>query len=52
MPFTKLQGLQQTRLTEIGEYLYQLRQEKGISLEQVEQATKVQKYQLEEIEPE
>ncbi|MBD2576712.1 helix-turn-helix domain-containing protein [Oscillatoria sp. FACHB-1406] len=50
MEFAKLESLQQSRLEEIGKYLFQMRQEQRLSLETIAQQTRIQKYQLEAIE--
>ena len=50
MIFSKLQIIQQQRLEEIGKYLNQTRLEERISLEAVEQQTRIQKSHLESIE--
>lgn len=47
---TELQTSDPQRLVEIGGYLRQLREAQGMSLELVEQQTKIQKFQLVAIE--
>jgi cytoskeletal protein RodZ len=47
---SKLEIIQQRWLEEIGGYLCQIRQEKGISLDRVVQHTKIQRYQLVAVE--
>lgn len=47
---SKLEIVQQRRLEEIGGYLCQIRQHKGISLDRVVQQTQIQRYQLVAVE--
>ena len=50
MEFTKLEVLQKQCLEEVGKYLYTIRQEQEIALEEIERRTKIQRYQLIAIE--
>lgn len=47
---TELEILEQNRLEKICKYLYQIRQEQGISLKAIAQQTRFQKHQLRAIE--
>lgn len=47
---SNLEILQQRRLEEIGRYLYQIREERSVSLDLIVNQTKIQRHQLRNIE--